>query len=318
MTAYHAPNLEMPWYSSYDDDRRFNKILKVAFAIFLLFAIAIPFIPVPELTREERETLPPQLAQVVMEKKEIPPPPPPPPEPEPQPEEQAEAEPEPEPEPELEPEPEPEPPPEPVDRVNEARERAASSGLLQFQDDLADMRDAIAPDRVDNSNLTRGSGEAAQVDRSVITSGARGTSGGINTAALSRDTGGVALSGRETTKVESELAERSGSGEQASDQAPAGQRRSDEDIRRIMDRNKDAIFAIYNRALRSNPALQGKVTVKLTIDPSGQVTAAEIVSSELNDQDLESRLISRIRLIAFGASDRIRTVVNYSFDFLPY
>lgn len=85
-----------------------------------------------------------------------------------------------------------------------------------------------------------------------------------------------------------------------------------------MDRNKDAIFAIYNRALRRNPGLQGKVTVKLIIAPSGEITAAEIVSSDLQDEALESRLLARIRLIAFTAGDAVRTVVNYSFDFLPY
>jgi protein TonB len=162
-----------------------------------------------------------------------------------------------------------------------------------------------------------GDQQAAKVDRSAITSGVTATSGGINTAALSRDTGGVALSGRESTKVESELAQRTGAGHEAAE-TPAGQRRSDEEIRQIMDRNKDAIFAIYNRALRQNPALQGKVTVKLTIAPSGQITAAEIVSSELADAALESRLLARIRLIAFEARGVIETVVNYSFDFLPY
>lgn len=33
---------------------------------------------------------------------------------------------------------------------------------------------------------------------------------------------------------------------------------------------------------------------------------------------LESRLLARIRLIAFSGSNALRTVVNYSFEFLPY
>jgi len=316
-----GPNLELPWQASLDEDAKFKRILQICGGIFVVLAIAVTAIPVPELTREERETLPPQLARVVLEKKEIPKPPPPPPEPEPEPELEEEPEPEPEPvEEEPEPEPEPEPPPEPVDRVAEAREKAASSGLLQFQDDLADMRDSMDVAKVDNNNLTRGEQQAKQVDRSVITSGARSTSGGINTAALSRDTGGVALSGRETTQVESELAERSGGNRDADPEGGGGNdlaSRSDEEIRRVMDRNKAAIFAIYNRALRSNPALQGKVTVELTIAPGGRVTAAKIVFSELNDEALESKLLARIKLISFPPKEASQTVVNYSLDFLP-
>lgn len=317
-----GPNLQLPWYASLDEDSRFKKILKIGFAVFTVFAVAVPFIPVPELTREERETLPPQLARVVLEKKEVPkPPPPPPPKPKevekPKPVEEKKPEPKkPEPKP---PEPKPEPP-KPVDRVAQAKEKAATSGLLQFQDDLADMRDALDLAKVDSANLSRGENVAAKVDRSVVTSGAKATSGGINTAALSRNTGGVALSGRETTKVESNLANRSGSGDNEGGEAVArgGSSRSDEEIRQIMDRNKDAIFAIYNRALRRNPSLQGKVTVQLTIEPTGQITAVKIVSSELGDPDLENKLLARIKLIAFNATSAVRTIVNYSFDFLPY
>jgi len=317
VAQFIGPNLQLAWYASIDEDRRFNKILKIGFVVFAVFAIAVPFIPVPELTREQRETLPPQLARVILEKKAIPKPPPPPP-PKPKEEEKPEpAEEKPEPKP-----PEPEPPkPEPprqVDKLVEAKERAATSGLLQFRDDLAGMRDALDVKKVDSANLSRGEGVAAKVDRSAITSGAKATSGGINTAALSQDTGGVALSGRETTKVESALANRTGSGNAGGDDGRDRPSRSDEEIRQIMDRNKDAIFAIYNRALRRDPGLQGKVTVQLTIETNGQISAAKIVSSELQDPDLESKLLARIKLIAFNTTSATRTVVNYSFDFLPY
>ncbi len=327
-----APNLELPWYSSIDEDIRYKKILKIALAILVVFAIIIPLIPVPELTREERETLPPQLARVVLEKKELPkPPPPPPPKPKeeekPKPVEEKPKPPEEKPKPKPEPKPEPPKPqpkkPAPVDKVAEAKKKAATSGLLQFKDDLADMRDALDVSKVETKGLSRGTSQAAKVDRSVITSGAKSTSGGINTAALSRDTGGVALSGRETTVVESSLANRAGSDAENiaganGDGAGAGSSaRSTQEIRRVIEPNKAALFAIYNRALRRNPSLQGEVVVKITIEPSGQISNAEIVSSDLNDPDLEKRILSRIRLIAFEASNASRTTVNYTFNFLP-
>ncbi|GAB1265554.1 hypothetical protein NBRC116493_29130 [Aurantivibrio infirmus] len=324
MFILHAPNLQLPWYSSADEDNRFFKLLKIIVGIFIVLTIAIAFIPVPELTREQRETIPPQLAQVILEKKEIPKPPPPPPpveeEPEPEPEPEAAPEPEPEPEPVPEPEPEPEPPkPEPViDRVAEARDRAANSGLMQLQTELNDMRDAIDVSKVDNTNLSRGEANAAKVDRSIITSGARSTSGGVNTAALSRDTGGVALLGRETTVVESNLATRTGLGNEGGEgggSQSAG--RGEAEIRRVFEQNKGAIFAIYNRALRGDPTLQGRVIIELTIEPSGQISAVRIVSSELNDPDLESKILARIKLISFEPSNASSTVTNYSMTFLP-
>lgn len=325
MFILHAPNLQLPWYSTADEDNRFYKLLKIFVGSFIVLTIAIALIPVPELTREQKETIPPQLAQVILEKKEIPKPPPPPPpvveeEPEPTPEPEPKPEPEPEPKPEPKPEPEPEPIPEPepvIDRVAEARDQAATSGLLQFKDDLADMRDALDVSKVDNNNLSRGEATAAEVDRSIITSGTRGTSGGVNTAALSRDTGGVALSGRETTKVESTLATRTGAGDGAAGGANQSSGRGQAEIRQVIERHKGAIFAIYNRALRRDPTLQGRVKIELTIEPNGQISSVKIVSSELNDPELESKIIARFKLISFEPSNASTTVTNYDLSFLP-
>ena len=213
----------------------------------------IPWLPVPEADRQELEALPPALARIVLEKPE-PAPPPPPPKPEvkeeekPVPEEQP---PEPLPEPEVVPEPEP--------TVADAREKAAVSGLLAFQDAFADMRDAVDMEALqDTGAIQQGAGEAASIDRSIMTSKHGTRSAGVNVAALSRDTGGVALAGRETTKVEAPEQSTGNGGVQAPRQLDE-RSRSIEEVRRIFDANKGAIFAIYNRALRqgSHPAGQG-------------------------------------------------------------
>ena len=68
--------------------------------------------------------------------------------------------------------------------------------------------------------------------------------------------------------------------------------RSSEEIRKTMDANKTKIFAIYNRALRKDPTLEGVVRFKIVIAPAGKVTAVEIVSSELEDSALERKLIN--------------------------
>ncbi|MGB3609630.1 MAG: AgmX/PglI C-terminal domain-containing protein [Cellvibrio sp.] len=319
MAFYLSPNTVLPWSSSVEDDARFKRILRIALIALVVVSVPVTIIKLPEQTREEKAQLPPQLARVILEKKELPPPKPiePPKVEEKKPEEPKPEAPKPEPEPVKKPEPVKEKVPE-KPNVAKAREKAAASGLLQFKDDLMEMRESLDVAAIDSANVARGEATAAAVDRSAVTSGVTATSGGINTAALSRDTGGVALSGRETTKVESDLAKSTGTAAAASGgAAQEAAARSEEEIRKIMEQHKGAIFSIYNRALRQNPALQGKVVVKIIIESSGKISDVSLVSSELQDPDLEARLLQRIRLISFPASGVARTTLNYSFDFLP-
>ena len=307
-----GPDLQLPWSSTEQEDKRFRGILRNSLIVFVLVALVVPWLPVPEITREQREALPPQLARVILEKQELPKPEPIKPKPKPKEKKKPEVKKE-----KPKPKPKPEPKPQQVDLVKEAREKAATSGVLAFQDDLAEMRDSVDVDSLSKQNLSRGEASAAKADRSIITSKAKATSGGIQTAALSRDTGGAALSGKQDTKVTSDfdrIAKKSG-GNSAS--AKAGGR-SDESVRRIMDKNKGAIFAIYNRALRKDPTLQGKFVFEMAIEPNGSVADVKLVSSDLKNPALEQKILSRIRLIRFGAQNVIRTRVNYSFDFLPY
>lgn len=212
------------------------------------------------------------------------------------------------------------PEPKPAE-LEKAQEQAKKSGVLQFADDLADMRDALDVSEVKNTSqqVTRAKADAAQVERDFISSGAKTKSGGVNTAALSRDTGGAALAGKETTAVESQLEQVSAAAAQSREQASRDTSyRSDQAIRQQMEQAKGRIFSIYNRALRQNPTLQGTVMFKLVIEPDGSVSDAEILSSELNDADLERKLLAAVRFINFGNANVLQTTLNYSFDFLPY
>ncbi len=323
MIAFAGPNLELPWSSSQFDDRKLWRILGILLIPFLVLSIAIPFINVPEPKREELEKLPPQLARIVMEKKELPKPPPPPPpppkeekKPEPKPEEKK-----PEPKPEVKkPKPKPEKKPEPI-KLKQAQERAKKAGVLAMQDELAAMRDSfdVSDVKTPSQEIVRAKGEAAKVDRNVISSGAKAKSGGVNVATLSRDTGGVALSGKETTVVDSKLEEVTAAAAKVRETVSREKTyRGDQVIRQKMEAAKSRIFAIYNRALRKNPTLKGTVNFKLVIEPDGSVSDAKIVSSQLNDPDLERKLLAAIRFINFGSSDVLQTTLNYSFDFLPY
>ncbi|HKQ30016.1 MAG TPA: AgmX/PglI C-terminal domain-containing protein, partial [Burkholderiales bacterium] len=93
--------------------------------------------------------------------------------------------------------------------------------------------------------------------------------------------------------------------------------RSIEEIKLVFDRNKGAIYTIYNRALREDPTLQGKVVLKLTITAGGQVADCQIVSSDLKSPELERKLLARIKQFDFGAKTVETMVITYPIDFLP-
>ena len=93
--------------------------------------------------------------------------------------------------------------------------------------------------------------------------------------------------------------------------------RTREEVELVFDRNKSAIYAIYSRALRDNPALQGKVVLEVTIAPSGDVTDVHVVSSELGDPELERKLVARVRMFKFEARDVAPMTTTKPIDFFP-
>ncbi len=357
--SFRAPLLA--WSPSADDEARFRRILRNVMIVAGLLCLAMIFVPPPTVDRSKPQELPPRLAKLLLEREPTPPPPP---------VVKAPTTPKPEatpPTPSLnKPEPaRPEPPkaavapearrPEPNKPPGEkladnARRKASGVGLLAMADQLAELRGAPVAVQL-SQDIKQGPGvgtttgvgvgagkEAGLPDRSMITSNATGGSGGINTAAYSRDTGGGGLAGRATTLVEGVAGGgggggaggggvRGGKGDGTGTGAggPGGTvkregsgkaSRSIEEIKLVFERNKGAIYAIYNRALREEPALQGKVVLELKIAPSGEVDC-RIVSSELKSPELESKLLARIRQFNFGAKDVAQMVVNWPVDFLP-
>lgn len=308
---YHSPVL--PWTVSEEEEQRFRRWLRRALLACLVLSLIIAFLPVPQTDRAREEEVPPRLAKLLLERQ----PPPPAVVKKPEPEApKAEAPKKAEPKPKTE-------QPKPTKSIEAARAKAERSGLLAFKDELADLRTNPATANVTSAQpLTTGgpaTGPARPVERSLITSNVAGGSGGINTAKLSRDTGGGGLGGRATTSMASPMGGGAGGGAGGGGRGGGGGTagRSIEEIKLVFDRNKGSIYALYNRALRADPTLQGKVVLKLTIAPSGQVTDLQIVSSELRNTDLERKLLARIKQFDFGAKDVAVMVVTYPIDFLP-
>jgi len=306
---------DLPWTSGADQERKFQRLLGKTFLVVAVLGLVWPFLPVPEPDPYAIEEIPPRIAKLLLEDKPLPPPPPPPVEQEPEPEPD-----DPEPEQVVEAEPEPIiPVPKPeIDVAAVAREQAQAA-FLPFAEDLADLVDQQLLEKVvDNRDLSASVGEAARNQRSMITSKVGAASGGINTASMSRNTGGTGIAGRTTTKVDSPvagLAQNAGGASRTGSSGKAS--RSREEIELIFDKNKGAIFALYNRALRRDPTLEGKLVLRLTIAPSGIVTFCEIVSSDLGDLELEEKLVRRVKLFRFEARDVEAITTTKPIDFFP-
>lgn len=304
----------LPWDDAGDQEQRFRAILQRIGVATLVLCILMSLLPVPERDPQLARPVPPRLARLLIEK---PAPILPPPPPVVQPEQQRQ---------------EPVAPTEratesktrpAADRKNTAREKAGKAGLLPFVDQLAELRDSKALNSITSggTSYTGAVGDSPQVERALITSKAGVGSGGINTAGMSRNTGGSGLGGRSTTQVSSGLAALGGGGSGGASEggSAGGQRasRSREEIERVFDQNKGAIYALYNRALRENPELQGKLVLKLTIEASGEVSQVEVVSSELEDQELERKLVQRIRMFRFLEKDVPPVTTTKPIDFFP-
>ena len=294
---------ELPWSPTEEVERRFRKVVRNAFIVFAVFAILIPLLPMRERDQVRAPEIPDRIVKLVLEKPAPPPPPPPPKieEKKPEPEKKVE---------------QPKPPPPKPD----ARERAQNTGLLKLQDQLADLRDnAILDKAAMTKNLTGKIGEETRSERSLITSRVGTSSGGINTSSLSRGYGGGAgsLTGHSTTQVSSATLAAQGTNKVERGAGSGKASRSEEEIAMVFDRNKGAIHALYTRALRDKPDLQGKLVLELTIGADGSVVRCEVVSSELNDPDLERKLVARVKLFRFEAKDVGTITVTKPIDFFP-
>lgn len=347
----------LPWTAGSADDRRFRRIQNRVLAVCLLVCAIVPFLPVtvPPPSVPAEPTIP--VAKMLLPPPDIRPPAPQPPAPKPElqkpaPPTQVAEKPRPAPASVAEAR-NPQPNKPPGEALEAARRKAQGVGLLAMKDQLQQLSHApvavqLAPVRPgpgigSGTGVGVGAGQEQGIPtRAMITAAAARGSGGIASGGVSRDAGGGGLAGRATTLVEGTIgggggggagggwgggtaARGDGSGTGGSAAAGGSVRksgsgkasRSIEEIRLVFERHKGAIYAIYNRALREEPGLQGKVVLELRIAPGGDVSDVRVVSTELKADDLERKLLARVRQFDFGAKDVEVMVVSWPVDFLP-
>ena len=223
--------------------------------------------------------------------------------------------------------------------------KAGKAGILAFKDKFASLAtDKTAPLLGAEARHAAAEEVGPPSSRSMLTSNAPGSSGGINLASLSRSvgggggggggggnggggvggrgvgangSGGGGIGGAGTGRVVSTIAPITGADRPKARSGP-GPARTDEEIQIVFDRYKASFYRLYNRELRNNPALKGQMVLRLTIEPDGSVSMCALQSTDMDAPDLATQVVNRVRMINFGAKDGVPAVtIVYPIDFLP-
>ena len=310
------------WVRGGEEDVRLRKSLAASLLALGLAALLLPLVHVPPPDIEQAE-VPERIVKFIELDQQRPAPPMPPPVEQPK---QKEKEPEPlvaehkpvEAKPAAKQVEEPKP-------VEPPRQRAEQAGILAFRDSFANIAERTPAKKLGAAARVGNTGErnTGPQQRALITSLATGGSGGINSAAFSRDVGGGggggSLDGVDVGRVADSIGggpgEHGAAGRRAGDGALAG--RTDEEIQIVFDRYKASLYRLYNRELRNDPTLRGQMVLRLTIEPDGSVSLCQLQSTDMNAPALSQQVVERVKTFAFGAKDVPPVTIVYPIDFLP-
>ncbi|HEX2492873.1 MAG TPA: hypothetical protein VHK24_03795, partial [Steroidobacter sp.] len=226
----------MPWSHGGEDDRRYRKSLATALLLCLLFAAIAPQIELPSNFGKEKAEVPRRVVSLIMEVRKAPPPPPrqatPPPEKklaeqklEEEPKQAAMAETE-------------------TAQKGSAEKPVESKGILAFREKLAALKDAEVVDRLGLQARINDDNSMGRTERSMLSTSAPGSSGGINLASISRSVGGGGGTGMARVQVTRATSAIGAIGSPGGDRPLSGDgpanSRTDEEIQIVFDRYKAA------------------------------------------------------------------------------
>jgi TonB family protein len=305
----------MPWSNESESEKRYRKSLLYALVFYIVFGSLIGLwkLPVPE--RPAVVVVPERLARML--KKE-------PPKPETVSERRKEEKKtDKEREKASEKPKEEQPKPSPAE-TQVARKRAETTGVLAFKETFKELMDETpaarlgAEARLSNQSVVA-AGQARASRSLVAMPSSGGSSGGIGNAGVSRNIGGGngnRIGGVGFTRVESTVAGL-GEGTRPLSSGP-GPARTDEEIQIVFDKYKASLYRLYNAELRKDPTLRGKILLRITIEPGGEVSACTVQSSELGSPELVAQVVERVKKFNFGPKEEVpKTTILYPIDFLP-
>jgi hypothetical protein len=218
--------------------------------------------------------------------------------------------------------------------VQVARKKAESTGVLAFKSTFSDLMDEVPVAKLGTeARLNKDSKQIpgqARAQRNLVAMQAKsGTSGGIGNLGVSRNLGNGGAGGGSGygnagqiggvgfSRVESTVAGLAGEEGRPLSGGP-GPGRTDEEIQIVFDRYKASLYRIYNKELRKDPTLRGKLLMRLTIEPEGEVSMCVMESTDLDSDELVAQIIGRVKRFNFGPKEDVpRTTILYPIDFLP-
>jgi hypothetical protein len=292
-----------------EQDRKFTTILVILFALYFVIAVIVPFVDQVEIPREIKEQIPVKLAKIVLKEKQL-------------------------------------PLPEKLDEIKKekvkeervkktaikkahlpienkrviAKEKAKTSGLAAMKDELSSMREAFDIKPTATTNLSEEKTSEVKIKRKLIASNLNKQSTTLTAVKTDKVVNSDVVSTRNTQKVRLTDKEVLASTDVIVEEKLAvtkSRQRSEVSLRRSLEANKARLYARYNRALRKDPFLQGKVLFEIEIQPNGKISNIIIKSSELNNPKLERQLLVILRSITFPVAsvDVMKTI--WAIDFLP-
>ncbi len=92
--------------------------------------------------------------------------------------------------------------------------------------------------------------------------------------------------------------------------------RSRANIMRVVRQNSASLQYAYTRRLANMPELKGKITIKWAIDEFGKVLFCTVVSSTINDPELEQEIVEKIKRWAFGRINKPGDVTEVVYPFV--
>jgi hypothetical protein len=299
----------MPWARVGEEDERYRRSLAAALLLSLLLGLLLPMINLPLPEPWQALDIPERLTRLIRDQRTLPPPLPvrqetKPELKEPEPTQEVVAE---------------EVSPQPAKQSSE-KPSAASKGILAFREKFSGLAAVKAPSKLGSQARITSSGDAAigRTQRSMVTTQAPGSSGGINLASLSREVGGGAggqIAGVQVARATSTIGGGTGEDRPLSGGPSVG--RTDEEIQIVFDRHKAALYRLYNRELRRDPTLMGQILLRFRIEPDGSVSLCELQSTDMNAPELSAQVVERVRTFDFGAKEVSAVTVLYPIDFLP-
>jgi hypothetical protein len=338
----------MPWTKEAESESRFRRAILVALILCFVFGTPIPLIKIPIPDRSDTVVeIPKRLVQLV--KEDLPKPAPvKKPVPKQAQEEPKQAKEKAKPTPDKQDKPDKKPKGGGLEKEQtklasakgggaaEARKTANHVGVLKFKDAFVGLMNETpvaklgTEARLSNKSF-KVKGQAVAQRSLVAIQGEGGSSGGISNFGVSRNIGNGNVgrlggggsgigdgtgSGVGFVRVESAITNLEESSRPTSDGLAAG--RTDEEIQIVFDRYKAALYRIYNRELRKDPTLRGKILMRIRIETNGSVSMCKVESTDLASPELVANIVERIKRFNFGPKEGVpKMTILYPIDFLP-